>query len=159
MPFFIGIALAIAVGVWARWVGLDRDRAFYPTVMIVIASLYVLFAVISDSPAALVAEGLVGAGFIALACVGFRRNLWFIVAALTAHGLFDFVHPHAIHNPGVPVWWPEFCGAYDVAAAVFLGWALRQRKPAGVELRRDSAITEMSDREAAGKPSPRGWDV
>ena len=130
MPFLIGIGLAIAVGAWARWFGLDRDRAFYPTVMIVIASLYVLFAVISDSPAALIPEGLVGAGFIALACAGFKRSLWFVVAALAGHGLFDVFHPHAIHNPGVPVWWPEFCGAYDVAAAVFLGWRLRQLKSA-----------------------------
>ena len=56
MAFFIGIALALAVGAFARWVGLDRDRAFYPTVMIVIASLYVLFAVMADSPAVLIAE-------------------------------------------------------------------------------------------------------
>jgi hypothetical protein len=62
--------LAIAVGLWARWIGLDRDRAFYPTVMIVIAVLYILFAVISDSLAALIPEGLVSAGFIALACAG-----------------------------------------------------------------------------------------
>jgi hypothetical protein len=128
MPIFIGITLAIAVGVWARWIGLDRDRAFYPTVMIVIAVLYVLFAVISDSLAALVPEGLVSAGFIAVACAGFRRNLWFVVAALAGHGLFDLIHPHAIDNAGVPVWWPEFCGAYDIAAAVFLGWRLRESK-------------------------------
>jgi hypothetical protein len=128
MAIFVGINLAIAVGAWARWIGLDRDRAFYPTVMIVIAVLYLLFAVISDSLAALLPEGLVSVGFIALACAGFRRNLWFVVAALAGHGLFDFIHPHAIHTAGVPVWWPEFCGAYDVAASMFLGCRLRQSK-------------------------------
>ena len=51
MSFFIGITLALAVGASARWVGLDRDRAFYPTVMIVIACLYSLFAIMADSPA------------------------------------------------------------------------------------------------------------
>jgi hypothetical protein len=126
MPFFIGIALAVAVGVWARWIGLDRDRSFYPTVMIVIACLDVLFAAIAESPTVLIAEGLVGAGFIVLACLGFKRTLWFVVAALAGHGIFDYFHPHAIHNPGVPHWWPEFCMAYDVAAAVFLGWRLRR---------------------------------
>jgi protein-S-isoprenylcysteine O-methyltransferase Ste14 len=70
----------------------------------------------------------VGAGFIALAMVGFKRSLWLVVAALAAHGLFDLFHPHAFHNSGVPVWYPEFCFAYDVAAAVFLGWRLRQLK-------------------------------
>jgi hypothetical protein len=128
MSFFIGITLALAVGVFARWFGLDRDRAFYPTVMIVIACLYSLFAIMAGSPGVLVAEFAVGAGFIALAMVGFKRSLWFVVAALAAHGLFDIFHPHAFHNPGVPGWYPEFCFAYDVAAAGFLGWRLREFK-------------------------------
>lgn len=131
MPFLIGITLAIAVGAFARWVGLDRDRAFYPTVMIVIASLYVLFAAIGGgSPTVLLAESAIGAGFIALTIAGFKRSLWLIVVALAAHGVFDFFHPHAFHNPGVPVWWPDFCMAYDVAAAAFLGWRLRQLESA-----------------------------
>lgn len=129
MYFFIGITFAVAVGAFARWGGLDRDRAFYPTVMFVIALLYVLFAAIADSPAVLLAEGVMGAGFIVLTFVGFKRSLWLVVVALAAHGIFDLFHPHAIHNPGVPVWWPDFCMSYDIAAAVFLGWRLRQLKP------------------------------
>ena len=141
MSFFIGITLALAVGVFARWVGLDRDRAFYPTVMIVIASLYALFAIMADLPAVLVTELTVGAGFVALAMVGFKLSLWFVVAALAAHGLFDLFHPHAFHNPGVPVWYPDFCFAYDVAAAVFLGRRLRQLNtaPKGRDIRMGSA--------------------
>ncbi len=49
MPYVIGIVLALGVAVFARRVGFDRDRAFYPTVMIVIASYYVLFAAMSAS--------------------------------------------------------------------------------------------------------------
>ena len=37
MPFVIGIVLSVGVALFARSVGFDRDRAFYPTVMIVIA--------------------------------------------------------------------------------------------------------------------------
>lgn len=128
MHFFIGITLAAAVAALARWGGMDRDRSFYPTVMMVIASTYVLFAAIADAPATLVTEALIGAAFIALAFVGFRRSLWLVVVALFGHGVFDYFHPHAFHNPGVPVWWPDFCMAYDVAAAAFLGWRLRQAK-------------------------------
>ena len=47
MPYVIGIVLSAGVAVFARVVGFDRDRAFYPTVMIVIAAYYVLFAVMS----------------------------------------------------------------------------------------------------------------
>lgn len=39
----VGACLAFAVAVFATVVRLDRDRAFYPTVAIVIASLYSLF--------------------------------------------------------------------------------------------------------------------
>lgn len=41
MALLMGVLLALAVGLFATAVGLDRDRAFYPTVTIVIASLYI----------------------------------------------------------------------------------------------------------------------
>jgi hypothetical protein len=44
VPYVIGVVLALIAGLFAMWVRLDRDRAFYPTVMIVIALYYVLFA-------------------------------------------------------------------------------------------------------------------
>lgn len=37
MEYLIGVGLALSVSLLARIAGLDRDRAFYPTVMIVIA--------------------------------------------------------------------------------------------------------------------------
>jgi hypothetical protein len=129
MAFSIGIGLALAVAAFAGWIGLDRDRAFYPTVMMVIAFLYVLFAAIGDA-AALPIEAGIGLGFFALAAIGFKKSPWFVVAALIGHGLFDLVHPHAVANGGVPVWWPDFCSAYDVTAGLWLGGSLlRLRRP------------------------------
>jgi hypothetical protein len=124
----VGACLAIAVGVFATVVRLDRDRAFYPTVAIVIASLYSLFAAMGGSTRALVIESIVGLGFIALAVLGFRSSLWVVVAALAMHGVFDLVHGAVISNPGVPQWWPAFCLAYDVAAAVYLAWLIMSRR-------------------------------
>jgi hypothetical protein len=48
MPYVIGIVLSAGVALFARWVGFDRDRAFYPTVLMVIASYCVLFATMSE---------------------------------------------------------------------------------------------------------------
>ena len=124
----VGAGLAFAVGVFATVVRLDRDRAFYPTVAIVIASLYSLFAVMGGSTRALVVESIVGVGFIALAVLGFRSSLWVVVAALALHGVFDLVHGTVISNPGVPRWWPAFCLAYDVAAAGYLAWLIMSRR-------------------------------
>jgi hypothetical protein len=125
MALLIGALLALAVGVMASVVGLDRERGFYPTVTIVVASYYALFAVMGGSNEALVIEVLLGAVFVAVALAGFRLSLWLVVAALAAHGIFDCIRGEAIANPGVPVWWPGFCFAYDVAAAAYLAWLLK----------------------------------
>ena len=120
MPYLVGVVLAAAVCGFATIAGLDRDRAFYPTVTIVIASYYGLFAVMGGSMRALTHESIVIAGFLLVAFVGFKHNLWFVVAALAAHGVFDFVHASVIADPGVPAWWPAFCLAYDGVTAAYL---------------------------------------
>jgi hypothetical protein len=128
MPYIIGIVLALVTVVLARLARLDRDRAFYPTLLIVIATYYLLFAVIGGSFGALVVESIVMTAFAIIAVLGFKFNLWLVVFALAAHGVFDFVHGNVVVNPGVPIWWPAFCLAYDVVAAGFLAWLLYQRK-------------------------------
>jgi hypothetical protein len=124
MEYLIGIVLAIAAFFFARFVGLDRDRAFYPTVLIVIALLYGLFAAIGGSGTALALESIGIVGFVLLAVLGFKSSLWLVVAALFGHGVYDFFHPHLFVNPGAPAWWPEFCMAYDVTASAGLAWLL-----------------------------------
>ena len=128
MALVIGALLAFAVGLFANGLGLDRDRAFYPVVTIVIASYYALFAVMGDSTHALVLESLAGAVFLAVAASGFRSSLWLVVVALAVHGIFDLSHGALISNPGVPRWWPEFCLTYDVTAAAYLAWLLKSRR-------------------------------
>jgi hypothetical protein len=98
--------------------------------MIVIASYYVLFAVTGGSTQVLIIESAVAAVFLGLALAGFRSTLWLVATALAAHGIFDFLHPHVYANPGVPVWWPSFCLAYDVLAAACLAWLLVSKKVA-----------------------------
>lgn len=124
----VGAGLAVAVGLFATAVGLDRDRGFYPTVMIVIALLYVLFAVMGGSTDALLVESLVAVLFVAAAVAGFRSSLWIVAIALAAHGAFDLVHGGIIANPGVPAFWRDFCSTYDVVAAGYLAWMLKSRR-------------------------------
>ncbi len=131
MEYLIGAGLALLVGLGATYIGFDRDRAFYPTVMCVIAVLYALFAVMGGSSHALAAESLPMLAFLATAIAGFKRSLWLVVVALAGHGVFDLTHRLWIDNPGVPAFWPGFCGSYDVVAAAYLAWLLsRSRIPA-----------------------------
>ena len=134
MAFLIGITLALSFGLSATFIGLDRDRAFYPAVMIVIALYYALFAVMGGSTRALGLESIAIIAFVAASIAGFRRSLWLVVAALAAHGVFDFFHGQLINDPGVPAWWPQFCLAYDVVAAAYLAWLLSSSKLRAAEL-------------------------
>ena len=125
LPYVVGIVVSIGVALFARFVRLDRDRAFYPTVMIVVASYYVLFAAMSGSVQTVVIESVVMTLFAAAAVAGFKSSPWIVVVALAGHGVFDAaVHGHIIENAGVPAWWPAWCLSYDVGAAAVLGWLL-----------------------------------
>lgn len=131
MPYLIGIVLALAISAYATALQLDRDRAFYPTVLNVIALLYILFAAMGGaSGRVFVIETLIAGVFILAASVGFRKSMWLVTVGLAAHGGQDFFHGQLVANPGVPAWWPAFCSAYDVAAAGYLAWRLT-RSPVG----------------------------
>jgi hypothetical protein len=129
VDYAIGILLAAAVAVFARRTGFGRDRAFYPTVVIVVASYYVLFAAMGGATHVLIVEALIMAGFVLVAVLGLKRGSWLVVAGLAGHGVFDMLHGHVVQNPGVPEWWPAFCLAFDVAAAGFL--CVGGRRPLG----------------------------
>ena len=120
MEYAIGAAAATAVGLFASVIGFDKERSFYPVVLIVIATLYLLFAAMAKSTGSLVAEAIPALVFVAMAALGFRKTPWLVVAGLALHGVFDFFHHAVIANPGVPLWWPGWCLAYDVVAAAYL---------------------------------------
>jgi hypothetical protein len=123
MEYLVGVLLSVAVVAFAAVIGFDRERSFYSTVLIVIATYYVLFAVMGASGRTLILEIALASGFFLFAALGFKGNLWLVAAATVGHGIFDMLRPRFIANPGVPHWWPGFCMAFDV---IFGGWlALR----------------------------------
>lgn len=125
LEYLAAVILGIAVAGFAAASGFDRDRAFYPTVLIVIASYYSLFAVMgASSYSTLASEVVIGLVFSVLALLGFKRSMWLAAAGIAGHGFFDFFIHHAlVANPGMPVFWPGFCGTIDF---VLGGWlALR----------------------------------
>lgn len=133
-PVVIGVVLALGVAAYASWIGLDRDRAFYPTIVVVIAFYYVLFSVMSGSSTTMMSEIAIASIFVAAASLGFRRSMWLIVVALAAHGILDAFHGSLVVDSGVPQWWPPFCMSYDLTAAGVLALVLR-RDPAHSKVR------------------------
>jgi hypothetical protein len=124
MEYLIGVVLAVGVLGLAAIVGFYRERSFYSTALIVIASFYVLFAVMGASRRTLIIEIVIACLFTLFAVLGYRGSFWLVAVATIGHGLFDFVHHLFINNGGMPPWWPGFCVAFDVvfggALAIFL---------------------------------------
>ena len=120
MEYWIGLLLGAGVVAFANLVGLDCGRSFYPTVAIVVASYYVLFAAMGAPTAILWIETGAASAFVLVAVIGFKTRFWLVAAAIFGHGIFDFFHHRFIDNPGVPTWWPGFCLAFDVAAGAWV---------------------------------------
>jgi hypothetical protein len=68
LEYLIGLILSVAAAGFATAIGLERERASYPTVLIVIASYYVLFAGMGVSSRALLVEIVVASGFLNTCC-------------------------------------------------------------------------------------------
>ena len=146
MPYLWGVLLAFAVAALAVVTRLDRGEAFFPTVLIVIASYYGLFAVMGGPEFALGAELGAFALLTLVAILGFKSTPWLIVAALVGHGMFDMAHHHLIANPGVPSWWPAFCFAFDWTFAAYLAVRLKRH---GSDQKSNRAVT-LTSRPASG---------
>jgi len=127
MEYAIGFVLGLGVAIAAEWIGFDQERSFYPTVLIVIAAYYVLFAAMGASYGVLAFEVLVAAAFLLAAVVSFRFSLWVVAAALVIHGLFDYIHEWFVESPAVPPWWPGLCIAVDVTLGFWLMGRLMNR--------------------------------
>lgn len=121
MEYIVGVVLGLIVGGFGSASGFDRDRAFYPTALIVIASYYSLFALMGAFQySTLVIEIAGGLVFAAIALISFKTTMWLAVVGIAGHTVFDFfIHHELVTNPGMPVWWPGFCGTIDLVIA---GW-------------------------------------
>ncbi len=158
MNCLIGVLLALPVMALVSRMRPAVQRWLYPSMVVVVASFYPVFAACSGQLSVVLTEAGIAVGFFALAVLGYGASIWFIVAALAAHGIFDLIHPSTVANSGVPSWWGGFCWTYDLGAAgilVLATWRSRissQRTARRVGCRKHDrcarssrAITRQSD--------------
>jgi hypothetical protein len=127
MEYIVGITLALLFCAAAAALGMDRERVFYPAVVMAVASYYLAFAVGDGRSGVMLAEVAIAAVFIVAAVVGFKHNPWIAVVALGAHGVLDTFHHQLVHNTGVPGAWPGFCASFDVTAAALVALVMLAR--------------------------------
>jgi hypothetical protein len=126
MDVLAGLLAALSIVLLGKATRQKDAIPFYSTVLIVIALVYVLFAVMAGQASTIIVESAIAAVFVGLAIAGARwdrsRAAGLLVAiGLVVHGGYDLVHDVLITNAAVPSWWPIFCGVVDVVLGGWLG--------------------------------------
>lgn len=92
----------------------------YALGLILIAAIYIGFAVADGRPSVIVVESCVAALFVVLGAAGITGTAWLLVLGFTGHGLKD-LWQHRSHYVANTRWWPPFCLVVDwVVAAVMI---------------------------------------
>jgi hypothetical protein len=115
-PILLGVAVGILqvaspIGFW--W--LDSALVWAIT-LVMIASIYVGFAVADGRPIVIAVEVGVAASFIILAAAAIGSSPWLVVIGLVGHGIKD-LWQHRTHFVANTRWWPPFCLVVDWVAA------------------------------------------
>jgi len=95
------------------------DRAtVYALGLVVIAGIYVGFAVADGRAKVIAVESGVAFAFVLVAAAAITESPWLLVAGLAGHGLKD-LWQHRTHFVAGTRWWPPFCMVVDwVVAAI-----------------------------------------
>jgi hypothetical protein len=92
----------------------------YAVGLVLIASIYVGFAVADGRPRIIAVESGVTFAFVILAAAAVTGSPWLLVVGLVGHGLKDFWQ-HRTHFVSGTRWWPPFCMVVDwVVAAIIV---------------------------------------
>jgi hypothetical protein len=91
--------------------------------LVIIAPVYIGFAVANGRPVVVAAEVGVASGFVILAAVAITSSPWLVVIGLVAHGIKD-LWEHRTHFVANARWWPPFCLVVDLVAATVIAGLL-----------------------------------
>jgi hypothetical protein len=113
---FGGLQAASPLAFW--W--LDTATV-YALGLVLIASIYIGFAVADGRPGVIAVESSVVGIFVVVAAAAVTGSPWLLVAGLAGHGLKD-LWQHRRHFVANTRWWPPFCLVVDwTAAAIIAG--------------------------------------
>ncbi|MDC0435209.1 hypothetical protein OAM69_06185 [bacterium] len=104
----------------------DRDASFYPSILIFIASFYVLFAVMEGH--SVYRELLIASMFFVTAIFGAYKSLFIVGLGIIAHGVYDIIHVIVFSQNVAPIWWPSFCAAVDLALGLWVIYLANSRR-------------------------------
>ena len=95
------------------------DNTVYALGLVMIAAIYIGFAVADGRGTVITVETAVASGFVVVAAAAVTGSAWLLVAGLAGHGIKDLWQ----HRTGFVAntrWWPPFCATVDFVAAAFI---------------------------------------
>ena len=93
----------------------------YALGLVLIAAVYVGFAVADGRPRVVAVESSVAFAFVLVAAAAVTGSPWLLVIGLAGHGIKD-LWQHRSHYVANTRWWPPFCMVVDwVVAAIIVG--------------------------------------
>jgi len=91
----------------------------YAMSIVLIAAVYIGFAVADGRPKVVVIEVVVAMGFVVVAAASITASAWLLVLGFAGHGVKDAWQEQS-HFVANTRWWPPFCAAVDWLAAAIL---------------------------------------
>ena len=91
----------------------------YALGLILIAAVYIGFAVADGRGRVIAIESSVASAFVIVAAAGITGSPWLLVIGLAGHGLKD-LWQHRTHFVANTRWWPPFCLVVDWTVAAIL---------------------------------------
>ena len=95
------------------------DATVYALGLVVIAAIYIGFAVADGRPKVIAVESGVAFGFVVIAAAAVTGTPWLLVIGLTGHGLKD-LWQHRTQFVANTRWWPPFCMVVDFVVAAII---------------------------------------
>jgi hypothetical protein len=111
---FGAIQAAAPLALW--WLDQSTVQAL---LLVLIAAVYVGFAVADGRPRVIAVESSVAGAFTVLAAAAVTGSVWLLVLGYAGHGLKDFWQERSHYVAGTR-WWPPFCAAVDWLVAAVL---------------------------------------
>jgi hypothetical protein len=109
-----GVTAASPLAFW--WL---NTATVYAMAVVLIAAVYIGFAVADGRPKVLAVEIGVATVFVVVAAAGVTRSPWLLVGGLLGHGLKD-LWQHRTHFVANTRWWPPFCLVVDWTAGTIV---------------------------------------
>ena len=123
----VGIGVVLAILTLLTLSQIDRQMTLELTTMllVLIAAIYVGFALSDGRPRELAIEIVGAGGFVLMALLGLWVSPYWLVAGLFLHGIWDVLHRPTGIQTQVNRWYPPLCLVYDwLIAGYLLVWLL-----------------------------------